>query len=216
VRTLLADDHPLVLIGIRRALEQHAGFEVVGSTREAATVLPLVGQLHPDLVLLDVRMPELDGLSCLKRICSRHPDVRVVMLSMCAEPDQVRAAFERGASGFVVKTIEPSALGDAILRALACAETSAVGLPLVDESDVATAAGLTGREMTIVRAVARGLPNSAIASELWVTEQTVKFHLTNVYRKLHVANRTEAVRWAYANGFVNELPPLLSAGGGHG
>jgi DNA-binding NarL/FixJ family response regulator len=213
LRILLADDHPLVLIGIQRALESDPDFEIVGTTRHGAKVLPLVGQLHPDVVLLDVRMPSLDGIGCLQRLRARYPEVKVVMLSMFAEPDQVRAAFDCGASGYVVKSIDPAQLGAAVRRAIEGAGAAPLGLPVVHEQDVASSAGLTDREITIVKALARGLSNHAIAAELWVTEQTVKFHLTNVYRKLGVRNRTEAVRWAFANGFVEELPPLVPTAG---
>jgi len=204
MKILLADDHPLVLMGIQDALESDEDFEVVGATRFGPEVLPLIGQRSPDVVLLDVRMPKLSGLECLTRIRARYPDVSVVMLSMFADPEQVQLAFQRGACGYVIKSIEPADLPSAIRQAVEGTAYHALGLPALDERAIARAAGLTERELTIVKAVARGLSNQGIGKELWVTEQTVKFHLTNIYKKLGVANRTEAARWAFANGFVDE------------
>lgn len=207
MKILLADDHPLVLMGIQDALESDEDFEVVGTTRYGPEVLPLIGQRSPDVVLLDVRMPKLSGLECLTRIRARYPDVNVVMLSMFADPEQVQLAFKRGACGYVIKSIEPADLPSAIRQAVEGTAYHALGLPALDERAIARAAGLTERELTIVKAVARGLSNQGIGKELWVTEQTVKFHLTNIYKKLGVANRTEAARWAFANGFADEPVP---------
>ncbi len=203
-KILLADDHPLVLTGIRRALEADGGFEIVGAVRSGAEVLPLVGQQSPDVVLLDLRLPKLDGMACLARMRARYPDVKVVMLSMFGEPEQVQEAFARGACGYIVKSIDVADLPSAIRQAVDGTAYHALGFPAVDERRTAKAVGLTKRELTIVKAVARGLSNDAVAKELWVTEQTVKFHLTNVYRKIGVANRTETARWAFAQGLVDD------------
>jgi DNA-binding NarL/FixJ family response regulator len=210
MKILLADDHPLVLMGIQQALEADGDFEIVGTTRSGAEVLPLIGQRSPDVVLLDIRMPKLDGFGCLARIRAQYPDVKVVMLSMFADPEQVQLAFKRGACGYVIKSIDSADLGSAIRQAVEGTAYHALGLPAVNETVMAKAVGLTERELTIVKAVARGLSNAAIGKELWVTEQTVKFHLTNIYRKIHVANRTEAARWAFAKGFADEPTPESS------
>ena len=207
MKILIADDHALVLMGIRHALEADGGFEVVGSTRSGSEVLPLVGQLAPDVVLLDLQLPKLDGLDCIVRVLARYPAVKVVMLSMFAEHDQVQTAFERGASGFITKSIDVADLPAAIRQAIAGTVYHAVGLPAAGKPGAANAAGLTERELTILRAVARGLSNDAVAKELWVTEATVKFHLTHVFRKIGVANRTGAVRWAFARGFADAPAP---------
>ena len=205
MRILLADDHALVLDGIHHALEVDGGFDVVAVTRSGAEVLPLVGQHAPDVVLLDVQLPKLDGLGCLGRIRARYPEVKVVMLSMFAETNEVQLAFERGACGFITKSIDAADLGSAIRQAVEGTAFHAIGPPATDEPGAARSVGLTERELTIVRAVARGLSNDAVAKELWITEQTVKFHLTNIYRKIGVANRTEAARWAFAQGFVDAV-----------
>jgi|SRR4051794_30400788 DNA-binding NarL/FixJ family response regulator len=210
MNVLIADDHPLFLAGVRDLLAREEGFEVIGEARYGPEVLPLVSRLHPDLLLLDLRMPGLDGLACLERVRARHPKLKIVVLSMCAEPEQIQAAFKRGACGYVLKSIDANDLTSAIRQAVDGTAYHAFGLPALDEDTSARLAGLTEREIEIVKAVARGLSSQAIGKELWVTEQTVKFHLTNIYRKLNVANRTEAARWAFSQGFVEERTDLAS------
>jgi DNA-binding NarL/FixJ family response regulator len=202
MRVLIADDHPLMIVATRHILEEDGEFEVVGEARVGSEVLPLIGRTDPDVVLLDMRMPGIDGLGCLERIRDRYPKVKTVVLSMLAQPEQIQAAFARGACGYIVKSISPHDLPSAIRQAVNGTAFHTLGIPELGESAIAKAAGLTERELTIIKAVARGLSNQAIAKELWVTEQTVKFHLTNIYRKLRISNRTEAARWAYAQGFM--------------
>jgi NarL family two-component system response regulator LiaR len=204
MKVLIADDHPLVLAGLREALEADEGFEVVAEARSGVQVLPLVARMLPDVVLLDLRMPGMDGLACLDRIVARHPQIKVVIVSSITDPERIQATFKHGACGYIVKTIDVADLASAVRQAVAGTAYHALGLPALNEESAANAAGLTDRELTIIKAVARGLANQAIGRELWVTEQTVKFHLTNIYRKLAVANRTEAARWAFAHGLVNQ------------
>ena len=199
LRVVVADDNRLIISGIRRALEGDDEIEIVGEAYTGSDVLPVVDRTVPDVVLLDIRLPGIDGLDCLGQIRERHPDVKIVMLSVNSDPEHIQSALLRGASGYIVKTINPRDIPAALRQAVEGNVYHAVGLP---ESTVETevrAAGLTERELTILRAVARGLSNPAIAAELCVAEQTVKFHLTNTYRKLGVRNRTEAARYAYAH-----------------
>ena len=119
--------------------------------------------------------------------------------------DAYQAAFKHGANGYIVKSVNPLDLPSAIRQAVEGTVFHALGLPEVDEKSLGKAAGLTERELSILKAVARGLSNAAIGKELWVTEQTVKFHLTNIYRKLGVANRTAAARFAYEGGLAETL-----------
>jgi two-component system, NarL family, response regulator LiaR len=202
MRVLIADDHKLVVEGIKRSLAEDGDFEVVGECSSGAQVLPMVGRTNPDLVLLDLRMPGADGLTCLSQIRKRYPDVKVVILSVTTDESVIQTVLKRGASAFIVKSIEPIDLPAALRQAVAGTVYNAIGMPQAGES-AARAAGLTERETTILAALARGLSNEAIGKELWVAEQTVKFHLTNIYRKLGVSNRTEAARLAYQNGLVD-------------
>lgn len=202
MRVVIADDHRLMLDGIRRALEADGGFEIVGETQNGAQVLPIVSRTKPDLVLLDVRMPQMDGLTCLDEIRRRHPATKVVMLSASTSQDLIETALRRGASAYVIKSVDPTDLPSTLRQAVEGNVFSTVGLSDGKESSGAKAAGLTDREIAILKSLAKGSSNDDIAKELWVTQQTVKFHLTNIYRKLNVKNRTEATRYAYQLGLV--------------
>jgi DNA-binding NarL/FixJ family response regulator len=200
IKVLIADDHRLILKAVRRALEAHDDIEIVAEARRGSQVLPLVHQEHPDVCLLDVRMPELDGFACAERIRAAAPATRVVMLSAFAETERADEALARGANAYVTKSVDPHALPD-LLRRVHSGESFSLGVASADES-AENETGLTERELSILRAVARGLSNQAIGRELWITEQTVKFHLTNVYRKLGVSSRTEAARYALTRGIA--------------
>jgi DNA-binding NarL/FixJ family response regulator len=203
MKVLIADDHRLMVEGIRHALEPAEDIEVVGEASVGSQVLPLVRRLSPDVVLLDMRMPQMDGLLCLDGIRKHCPKVKVIVLSVFSDPEHIQAAFRHGASGYIVKSVNPVDLPSAIRQAVEGTVFHAIGVPESSDAAVGKASGLTERELGILKAVARGLSNSAIGKELWVTEQTVKFHLTNIYRKLDLANRTEAARYAFEHGLVD-------------
>ena len=216
LRVAIADDHRLMLDGIRRALEAAPDITVVGEAMTGEEMIRLVPEVEPDVVILDMRMPEGDGLSTLSRLKADHPDLKVIILSMFEEPDDINEALEKGASGYVVKSINPLDLPSTIRQvvdgsvyhpgvagAVTGSSGGGSGSSKGSKSDGAPPAGLTERELTILRLVAEGLSNLDIASKLYVTEQTVKFHLSNIYRKLGVGNRTEATRYAYRNGLID-------------
>jgi DNA-binding NarL/FixJ family response regulator len=204
VRVVIADDHRLMLDGVRRALEADGGFEIVGATQDGTHVLALVTETQPDLVLLDVRMPQLDGLVNLDEIHRRFPETKVVMLSASTSIELVETALRRGASAYIAKDVDPDELPTALRKVM---DGSAVGRPGLSEQPGSRPHDLTERETVILTAVSRGLSNDEIAKELWITPQTVKFHLTNIYRKLGASNRTEASRLAYQRGLIEN--PLL-------
>jgi DNA-binding NarL/FixJ family response regulator len=196
-----------MLDGIRAALAGSPDIVIVGEARHGAELLPLVGRLQPDVVLLDIRLPKMDGLACLELLRKRYPDVKAVMLSVSSDAQHIEGALRRGASGYIVKSINSADLPSAIRQAVEGTVFNALGLNEADPKTQAREAGLTERELTILSGVARGLSNRSIGHELWVTEQTVKFHLTNIYRKLGVSNRTEAARAAFRLG-IAESPML--------
>jgi DNA-binding NarL/FixJ family response regulator len=201
-KVLIADDHPLVRSGVRRALEEEHDLEVVGEATNGAKVLPLIGQTGPDLVVLDISMPHLDGLTCLDQIRKRYPDVKVVILSASGDPARVQAALARGATAYVLKSVDVRDLASALRQAIEGTVFQALGVQQDSDGEPAGSAGLTKRETAILKAVARGLTNQAIGREFWVSEQTVKFHLRNIFRKLEVGSRTEAARYAFEHGLV--------------
>ena len=201
-RVLIADDHRLIAEGIKRILTEADDFEVVGEAGTGSQVLPLVRRTKPDLVLLDLRMPGLDGLSALEQIKRDHPEIKVVILSASTEPAVIQTALARGASAYIIKSVNPVDLPATLRQAMEGNVFHAIGLPPAGQPSAASELGLTAREIGIIQALARGLSNQAIGKELFVAEQTVKFHLTNIYRKLQAANRTEAVRLAYQRGII--------------
>ncbi len=202
LKVIIADDHQLILDGIRRALEATEDFEIIGEASSGGQVLPLVSRLRPDLVLLDLRMPDSDGLACLAPIKRRFPEIKVIILSVSTDEKLIQTVLRRGASAYIVKSVNPIDLPAALRQAVEGTVYTAIGLPDESGETAAKAAGLTDRETAILGALARGLSNEAIGKELWVAEQTVKFHLTNIYRKLGVSNRTEAARYAFQQGLV--------------
>jgi DNA-binding NarL/FixJ family response regulator len=203
IRVLLVDDHRLILAGIRAALEKTGEIEVVGEAVEGKQVLRLIHQTNPDVVLLDLRLPDMNGLACLDRIRQSYPEVKVVVLSAFSDPEHIESAFKRGATTYIVKSVHPTDLPSALRQALE--QTVHHGIRVIGDSgtQIGDGLGLTERELSMLRAVARGLTNDAISKEFWVTEQTVKFHLSSVYRKLGVANRTQAARLAYEHGLID-------------
>jgi DNA-binding NarL/FixJ family response regulator len=203
MRVFIADDHRLIAEGIKRALGDTDDFEVVGEAYTGSQVLPLVRRTLPDVVLLDLRMPGVDGLVALERIRQELPTIKVVILSASTEQEIIQLALAKGASAYIVKTVSPVDLPAALRQALEGNVFHAVGLPTGGESVAGSEFKLTSREIAILKALARGLSNQAIGRELFVAEQTVKFHLTNIYRKLDAANRTEAVRIAYQHGLID-------------
>jgi DNA-binding NarL/FixJ family response regulator len=201
MRVLIADDHPLAAAAMRAVLETEGGFEVVGEARSGSQVLPRTRELQPDLVLLDLMLPELDGLACLDRLTAEFPEIPVVVCSGQAGQEDVDAVRLRGACAFVTKAGDPSQLPIA-LRGAADGDPFEVYGGLESSRRPSEELGLSDREAALLVTLARGLSNQEIGKELWITEQTVKFHLTNVYRKLGVENRTQATRVAYEHRLV--------------
>ena len=206
MRVAIADDHRLMLDGIKRALETAPDIEVVGEAMSGDEMLALLPTIEPDVVILDLRMPNGDGLDTLSRIREDHPGMKVIILSMFEDSEHIDQALQRGADGYVVKSINPLDLPSTIRQVVeGTVHLRGVATSAAPAKDGDTQAGpkipnvdvLTERELSILRLVAEGLSNLDIANRLFVTEQTVKFHLSNIYRKLGVANRTEATRYAY-------------------
>jgi DNA-binding NarL/FixJ family response regulator len=201
LKVLAVDDHRLMLDAIRTVLAREEDISVVAEADAGDKVVALVGQTGPDVVLLDVRMPGMDGLAVLEQLRERYPSVAVVMLSGIDDPTLVRAALERGAAAFVLKHVDPRDLAAAVRQVVGGAIFRPLDL-LPSARATTDEAGLSKRELSILEALQSGSSNAAIANELFLAEQTVKFHLTNIYRKLGVSSRTEAVRRAYERGIL--------------
>ena len=212
LKLLLADDHALMFEAIALALENEDDLEIVGCAETGSQVLPLVQQTQPDLVVLDLRMPGIDGLTCIKLIRERFPETATAVLSAVDSDETIEAALMAGANAFISKSVDPAELAGAFRRAAQEPVPQAIGRPARRVDSIIETTGLTEREIAVLQALTNGQSNKEIARSLWLAEQTVKFHLTNIYRKLDVRGRTEAVHWAYHHGLPEaQAEPALLA-----
>ena len=196
VTVLVAEDHPLMIEAIKIVLAESEDFEVVGVTESGMGVAGLVEQVQPDLVLLDLELPELHGLDVVRSLSASDSPAQVVIFSAHDEPELIEAALRAGASAFITKRIDPRDLPAALRQALEPTLFQPVHSPALVDGKAAPVE-LTEREMDVLNALTDGLSNKAIGKRLWLSEQTVKFHLTSIYRKLGVSSRTEAIATAY-------------------
>ncbi len=196
-RIILADDHELVLEGLRSLVEAEPDLRVTATATNGRQVLDAVRADPPDVVVLDLEMGEMNGLRCLDAIKREQPDVRVLILTAYGDGESLRAALEGGADGFALKT-EPPQQTVASIRQVCRGQLVfplAARKWLMRTDAAQDAATPTAREMEILAQVAEGLTNAQIAHRLRVSDNTVKFHLQNLYLKLGVRNRTEATAW---------------------
>jgi DNA-binding NarL/FixJ family response regulator len=188
LKVVIADDHGLMVEALRRVLSERDDIEIVGQATTGDEVLPLVLESRPDVVLLDIGLPGVDGIECARKIRGRLKKVRILMLTAYGDAESVQDAERAGANGFILKSIGAPDLV-ALLEAPAPQGFLMAGFP---EPDPASAQ-LTARERVVLRAIGDGLTNQDICRELWISEETVKFHLKNLYRKLGAASRAELV-----------------------
>jgi DNA-binding NarL/FixJ family response regulator len=219
LRIAVADDHRLVLAGIRRAFERAPDMEIVAEAMTGRNLIALVEETSPDVVLLDLRMPDGDGLWTLAELRRKNPELVVIVLSASESPQHIDQALGMGAASYVSKTINPLDLPSTVRQVVegTVHHRGVVGARVesaVPSRPQGAPGGLSDREVDILRLVAEGLSNQEIATQLFVTGQTVKFHLSNIYRKLGVSNRTEASRFAYRTGVVDPAgtPEMAVAG----
>lgn len=197
IRVLLVDDHPLVRTGLRTLLESADDMTVVAEAADGLQALSVLEESDPDVVLMDLSMPGIDGVATTKRVLAVRPQVQVVVVTSSAERSRVRAALDAGAVGYVLKDSNPDDLRAAV-RSAANGHT-----PLDPRVAGALLPGgglggprLSERERQVLRLVSRGLANKQIGRALGITERTVKVHLGNVFRQLGVSDRTSAALWA--------------------
>ncbi len=209
IRIVLADDHPIVLQGLQRLFEHHVDIQVVASCADGAAALAAVRAEHPDVLVLDLRMPGQSGLDVLRAIAAERLTCKSVILTAAVRDREVTEVVKLGAMGLVLKESPPETLVDcvrSVYRGEPYFEKETAGAfdAILDRETASTAAGeqLTPREIEIVRMVARGLRNRVIAEQLSISEGTVKVHLHNIYEKLKVDGRLELVLCAQEKGIV--------------
>jgi DNA-binding NarL/FixJ family response regulator len=202
LRVLIVDDHAVVREGLRSYLELQDGIEVVGEAGDGEAAIREVEALTPDVVLMDLVMPRLDGAGAMRVLRDRFPDVRVIVLTSFSEDDQLLPAIRAGAAGYLLKTAAPAEVVRAVREAAAGGTLldPAIATRLVGEVAARGDDGLTPREREVLEALARGLSNKRIAFELEIAERTVKAHVGHILAKLGVPDRTAAALWAQRHG----------------
>jgi two-component system, NarL family, response regulator DevR len=202
---VLVDPHPLWLDAVTQVVEQ-VGFTVVATARTFPEGAALVEHHDPDLLVAEIYGDDLvDGTSWLVEVGGLSSGLKSIVLSLCADDDRIERAFRAGALAYVLKTADPdnlaAVIGHVFDESIYLPRMRDVSAPMLPPESRAVE-DLTRRELEILRLVAEGHSNAKLAKMLWVTEQTVKFHLSNIYRKLDVSNRTEASRWAQVHGLL--------------
>jgi DNA-binding NarL/FixJ family response regulator len=198
-RVLLADDHTMLREGLRRSLEA-AGVTVVGEAGDGSEALRLTAELAPDVVLMDVSMPVLDGVEATRQVRHSHPGVQVVMLTMHADDDVIRRAADAGAAGYLVKDCTTEDVVGAVERA-AAGECTLAATP-VAPSPAPPPSTVSAREAEVLQLIARGASTAEVADQLFISAKTVKNHLASVYQKLESRDRTQAIIQAVRLGII--------------
>ena len=206
IRLVVVEDHPVVRVGLERLLANEDDIEIAGTAQNGAEAVDLVARVECDVVLMDLSMPVMGGIEATRRIVSQHDGaVRVVVLTSFSAREDVIAALDAGASGYLLKDAEPQELlagvraaarGDAPLAPRAAREV------LTARAEGTSGPDLSPRETEVLLAVARGLPNKRIARELDISEKTVKAHLTQIFQRIGVTDRTQAALWAKERGLA--------------
>jgi len=211
IRLLIADDHLIVRQGLRLILETEDGFDLVGEATDGAEAVKLAGELHPDVILMDLRMPGMDGLTAIEQLAEVQPEIAIVILTTFNEDELMVRGLRAGAKGFLLKDTNRETLFDSI-RAAARGETLLkpdVISRLLAQTQTGSGARsrtenveLTEREMEVLQAAAQGQRSKEIALALGISERTVKAHLANIYQKLDVDSRAAAIAAAAGRGWL--------------
>jgi NarL family two-component system response regulator LiaR len=210
IRLLIADDHAIVREGLQALIDTEPGMELVGEAQDGVEVVEMARSLNPDVILLDLVMPRMDGLEAISDIKQADPEARILVLTSFDEDEKVFTAIKSGAQGYLLKDASPQEL----LRAIRDVHQGEPSMhptiahklmrELQRESELPlTEDPLTERELEVIKLVARGLPNQEIAETLVLSERTVRTHVSNILGKLHLANRTQAALYALREGLVD-------------
>jgi DNA-binding NarL/FixJ family response regulator len=207
IRVAFADDHNVVRLGLEQLLETFEDVETVGSAPDGETAVALCRAERPDVLLLDLQLPDIDGVEVTRRLAAESADTRVVVFTSFSDREGIVRALDAGAIGYLLKDAEPEEIHEAI-RAASRGEApitprAAVAL-LADRRQRSTSSDLSGREREVLILVVEGLANKQIARRLGISEKTVKGHLTNLFQRIGVSDRTQAALWAERNGLLRD------------
>ena len=210
IKVLIVDDHGIVRQGLRKYLDLHENITIVGEAENGFAALEKVNKFTPDIVLMDLVMPEMDGIEATQKIIAAYPGIKVIVLTSFTEDDKVFSAIKAGAVGYLLKDISPPDLAKAI-QAVHSGETHLhpdITKKLMNqfvnpksEAEI-TPEDLTPREMEVLQLIAQGLSNKELAEELTISEKTVKTHLSSIYSKLNLSDRTQAAIYALKHDLV--------------
>jgi DNA-binding NarL/FixJ family response regulator len=207
IRVLVVDDHPIFRAGICERLKTVEGLiEVVGEGSDGFQAYELAAKLRPQVILMDIAMPGMTGIEAARKISNDFPEIEIIILSVYDDDQYVNAALQAGASGYLLKTVEEAELRDAIVKvcsggsALSATVARSVLLRIADPSY--SVHGMSERELQVLELVARGLTNKSIAKELFLSIRTIEAHMRNVFEKLGVSSRTEAVTQAVLHHWI--------------
>ncbi len=216
IRLVLADDHAVVRSGTRELLEQQHDLKIVGEASNGEEAVQLAGELQPDVVVMDVRMPKMTGVEATKKIKELYPHIRILVLTAHDDDEYVFALLQAGANGYLLKTAEieelvrairtvasgQSALAPEVTGKVVAQLASGKSLPEPITEPEESYDGLTERELDILRRVGLGLSNKQIGKQLFISDRTVQAHLSNIFSKIGVSSRTEAVMYAVRKGWI--------------
>jgi len=206
IRVVLVDDHPLVRTGLGQLIAHDGTVVVVGTAADGVEAQAVVREHRPDVVLMDISMPGMDGIEATRRIRADFPETRVVMLTSFSDRDRILEAIDAGAAGYLLKDAEPEEIRQGIVAAVAGGSPldprAATALVEQRQQDRAAEVTLTPREIEVLECLSAGLANKAIARRLGIAEKTVKAHLTRVFQAIGVSDRTQAVLWARDHGIA--------------
>jgi len=209
VRVLIADDQTLFRVGLARLLEEDPRVEIVGQAGDGVEAVKLAGSVAPDVILMDLKMPNLDGIEATRQVLAKYPSVKVLLLTTFEADNHVIQALKAGASGYILKDSRPDSIVSSLLAVMAGERVmaSAVANRVLEMLTGTTTPkefydGLTGREIEILKLLAGGMANKQIAYKLKISEKTVRNHVSNMYEKLNIYDRSQAVLYAVRKGLV--------------
>ncbi len=222
ISVLIVDDHTLFRKGLMNLLQQQKGIEVVGEAKDGEEGILMARKLRPDVILMDVKMPRCNGIKATKAIRAVLPDARIIMLTVSEEDEDLFSAVKAGARGYLIKNVEPEHLikaihllakGEAVIPHSMASKLLSEFTHIAQKAETppeSTLKPLTPRENETLQLLAKGNSNKEIGNELCISEHTVKIHLKNILKKLHMNNRIQAAVYAYQQGLVSSTPDKRS------